>query len=175
HTHRGLGSFLAGKAQASDACFSTTVPKLYLMSSGELMENAAELLSGTRFPALLEDAYRWFDRVVIDAPAVMSASDAQAIARYADRTCLVVGGAGADRRELRQSAELLRSTGANLVGFVWNERPAEGISGPGPSITVSRNSIEAPVDADSKQVEAKAVKASDSSSSPIPFPVGKKA
>jgi hypothetical protein len=25
--------------------------------------DAAELLAGTRFPSLLEDAYRWFDRV----------------------------------------------------------------------------------------------------------------
>jgi polysaccharide biosynthesis transport protein len=170
HANRGLGDFLGGKAQAADACFRTTVPKLFLMCSGDLKDNAAELLSGTRFPALLEDAYRWFDRVVIDAPAVLSASDTQAIARYADRTCLVVSEAGSDRRELRQSAELLRSTGANLVGFVWNQVYSQGKSGPGPSITVSRNTLDTAVVAESKEVNA-----SDKASPTIPFPVGKKA
>src|SRR5690606_13187285 len=63
---RGLGSYLDGQASPADACVRTPVPKLYLMSSGEMKPNASELLSGTRFPALLEEAYRWFDRVVID-------------------------------------------------------------------------------------------------------------
>lgn len=168
---RGLGDFLAGEAQAADACFRTAVPKLYLMSSGELRENAAELLSGTRFPALLEDAYRWFDRVVIDAPAVLAASDAQSIARYADRTCLVVGGKGGDRRGLRQTAELLRSTGANLVGFVWNDVPARGKSAPGPSVTVARNAIEPSPEGDAAD---EAVETEEKPPT-IPFPVGKKA
>lgn len=119
---RGLGGYLAGEAEAAEACVRTPVDRLFLLASGELRPDAAELLSGTRFAALLEEAHRWFDRVVIDAPAVLDASDAQAVARYADRTCLVVGRDGSNRRELRQTAELLRTTGANLVGFVWNER-----------------------------------------------------
>ena len=168
--NRGLGDFLSGNAQAADACFRTAVPKLFLMSSGDLKEDAAELLSGTRFPALLEDAYRWFDRIVIDAPAVLSASDAQAIARYADRSCLVVSEAGGDRRELRQTAELLRSTGANLVGFVWNEGSGHGRSGPGPSVTVSRNVIDSSAEAECDEVEAP-----EQTPPTIPFPVGKKA
>ncbi|MEP4079000.1 GumC family protein [Haloferula sp.] len=170
HKNRGLGDFLAGDASAADACFSTAVPKLYLMSSGEMKDDAAELLSGTRFPALLEDAYRWFDRIVIDAPAVLSASDAQAIARYADRTCMVVSEAGGDYRELRQTADLLRTTGANLVGLVWNEGAARGNSDPGPSVTVSRNVIEAPSEECSEEVEA-----TESHQPTIPFPVEKKA
>jgi capsular exopolysaccharide synthesis family protein len=170
-TDRGLGDFLSGNAQAADGCFRTTVPKLFLMSSGEMKEHAAELLSGTRFPALLEDAHHWFDRVVIDAPAVLSTSDAQAIARYADRSCLVVSESAGDRRELRQTAELLRSTGANLVGFVWNEGSKDGRSGLGPSVTVSRNIIESTSKENSDQVD----EASDSNDPTIPFPVGKKA
>ena len=70
---------------------------------------------------MLEDAFRWFDRVVIDAPPVLSVSDALAIARYADRCCLVVREGGSDRRELKRAADLIRSSGGNLVGFVWNE------------------------------------------------------
>ncbi|MEM1083411.1 MAG: polysaccharide biosynthesis tyrosine autokinase [Verrucomicrobiota bacterium] len=174
---RGLGSFLAGEAQAADACFRTAMPKLFLMSSGEMKENAAELLAGTRFPALLEDAYRWFDRVVIDAPGVLTSSDAQTIARYADRTCLVVDGDGSSREDLQKASELLRSTGANLVGFVWNE--GSGQSGVGPSVTVAREAIEttpeevAVVDLD-EQSPQPSPKSGDETRT-IPFPIGKEA
>jgi capsular exopolysaccharide synthesis family protein len=117
----GLAEFLSAKAAAADGCLLTELPKLCLFASGGVRSDAAELLAGTRFPALLEDAYRWFDRVVIDVPAVLSASDVQAVARYADHTCLVVHGNSIDRRSLQRSAEMLRSAGARLTGIVWNE------------------------------------------------------
>lgn len=138
----GLGEYLAGRAQPADACFRTAVPKLCLLSSGEMKTDAAELLAGTRFPALLEDAYRWFDRVVIDVPGVLDTSDAQAIARYADQTCLVVGEETADRRELKRTVELLRSSGANLSGFIWNHAPARTTGCPDPVVAAVAHGIE---------------------------------
>jgi len=139
--HAGLGAYLDGDARASEACLSTPVPKLFLLSSGQVRTDAAELLAGSRFPALLEDAYRWFDRVVIDVPAVLSASDTQAVARFADRTCLIVGEGGSDRRDLRQAAELLRAAGANLVGFVWNEHSPQSHSTSETSVKVARHGL----------------------------------
>ena len=108
--------------------------------------DAAELLAGTRFPSLLEDAYRWFDRVVIDTPPVLAVSDMLVIARYADRSCLVVRDGGSDSRELKRAADLIRSAGGNLVGFVWNELEKTG-SGPsqaGPGVPVNRPGISGP-------------------------------
>ncbi len=135
----GLGGYLDGKIDPADACFTTALPNLYLLSSGPMRADAAELLAGTRFPALLEDAYRWFDRVVIDSPSVISVSDTLAISRYADRTCLVVRDGGGDRRELKRAADLIRSTGGTLVGFIWNEfsakLPDSSFSSPGVPVT----------------------------------------
>lgn len=136
----GLGGYLDGKTDPADACFTTALPNLYMLSSGPMRADAAELLAGTRFPALLEDAYRWFDRVVIDSPSVFSVSDTLAITRYADRTCLVVRDGGSDRRDLKRAAELIRSAGGTLVGFIWNELPASApsSSSSGPVVPVSR-------------------------------------
>lgn len=135
----GLGDLLSGEASAADTCVRTPVPDLYLIPSGELKSNASELLGGSRFPVLLEQAFRWFDRVVIDAPAVLGASDAQAIARYADRTCMVIGEGGSKSTELRQTAEMLRGGGAKLVGFVWNEHPTA--PGDAPNLVASRTAL----------------------------------
>ena len=142
----GLGGYLAGKIDPADACFTTALPNLYMMSSGPIRTDAAELLAGTRFPALLEDAYRWFDRVVIDSSPILTVSDMLAITRYADRTCMVVRDRGSDRRELKRAAELVRSAGGNLVGFIWNEAvdPSNGSSSPGPGVPVNRPGISNP-------------------------------
>lgn len=121
----GLGGFLASKIDPAETCFATSLPNLYLLSSGPLRTDAAELLGGTRFPALLEDAFRWFDRVVIDTPSVLSVSDMLSLARYADRTCLVVRENCSDSRELKRAADLIRSSGGNLFGYVWNNFTAD--------------------------------------------------
>ena len=136
----GLGGYLDGKIEPADACFTTALPNLYMLSSGPMRADAAELLAGTRFPALLEDAYRWFDRVVIDTPSVYSVSDTLAITRYAERTCLVVRDGGSDRRELKRAADLIRSAGGTLVGLIWNEYPASlpNSSSSGPGVPLNR-------------------------------------
>ena len=140
----GLGGYLAGKIDPATACFTTALPNLYLLSSGPMRADAAELLAGTRFPSLLEDAYRWFDRVVIDTPPVLAVSDMLAIARYADRTCLVVREGGSDSRELKRAAELIRSASGNLVGFVWNESSKNGSTSVGPGVPVNRPGLSSP-------------------------------
>ncbi len=142
----GLGGFLAGHIEAANACFATSLPNLYLLSSGPMRSDAAELLAGTRFPSLLEDAFRWFDRVVIDGPPVLSVSDALSVSRYADRCCLVVREGGSDRRDLKRAADLIRSSGGNLVGFIWNEVPksARNPGSPGPVVPVNRPGLGAP-------------------------------
>ncbi len=141
----GLGGYLAGKIDPAEACFTTTLPNLYLLPSGPMRADAAELLAGTRFPSLLEEAYRWFDRVVIDSPPVLTVTDLLAVARYADRTCLVVRDHGSDRRELKRAADLVRSAGGNLVGFIWNESTAtDGSSATGPDVPVNRPGLSGP-------------------------------
>lgn len=153
----GLGGYLAGKIDPAEACFTTSLPNLYMMSSGPMRPDAAELLAGTRFPSLLEDAYRWFDRVVIDAPAVLSVSDALAFTRYADRTCLVVRDQGCDRRELKRTADLIRSAGGTLVGFIWNEslESAKSSASPGPGVGVNRPGIASPPSVGSTSAKVK--------------------
>ncbi len=164
----GLGAYLEGKADAASACFPTSLPNLYLLSSGPMRNDAAELLSGTRFPVLLEDAYRWFDAVVIDCPPVLAASDALAISRYADRICMVVRQDAGERRNLRKAAELIRSAGGNLIGFVWNESPFRGKGGAAePFVPLSRPALAASATSGSESPEDPRKGVEEIPSSPI--------
>lgn len=119
----GLGDYLDGTVQPAETCLLTSLPNLYLMASGKPREDAAELLADNRFPALLDRAFLWFDRVVIDVSSVLVASDVQTIARYADRACLVVSGRISGQDEIERALGMLRSAGAPLAGFIWNELP----------------------------------------------------
>lgn len=140
---RGLGDYLSGETDPAQACFPTALPNLYLLSSGEMRNDAAELLAGTRFAVLLEEAYRYFDAVVIDSPPVLAVSDALAVSRYADRTCMVVRQGAGERRSLRKAAEMIRSSGGNLVGFVWNEMAhrSKGQPAPEPVVPFTRPAL----------------------------------
>lgn len=161
----GLGDYLLGEADPAKACFPTALPNLYLLSSGEMRNDAAELLAGTRFAVLLEQAYRYFDTVVIDSPPVLSVSDALAVARYADRVCMVVRQGAAERRSLKKAADLIRTSGGNLAGFVWNESPArsKGQPAPEPVVPFSHPALAGPE-------TAKAVDAGSSSGEEIESP-----
>ncbi len=144
-TKAGLGGYLSGKNDPASACFATALPNLYMLSSGPVREDSAELLRGTRFPALLEDAFRWFDRVVIDSPPAVASGDLPAMARYADGCCLVVKDAKSDQRELRRAADLVRSSGGDLRGFLWNQLPRDASPG-APVVTASYNKISSVTD-----------------------------
>ncbi len=165
----GLGDYLAGQSDPAEACFPTALPNLYLLSSGQMRNDAAELLSGTRFAVLLEDAYRWFDAVVIDSPPVLAVSDVLAIARYADRTCMVVRQGAGERRGLRKAADLIRTAGGNLVGFVWNEMSvrADGNPAAEPVVPFSQPALSAPGVSVSARPETVDDEPGQSSSSPI--------
>lgn len=165
----GLGDFLAGESDPASACFPTALPNLYLLSSGEMRNDAAELLSGTRFAVLLEDAYRYFDAVVIDSPPVLAVSDALAMARYADRICMVVRQGAGERRSLKKAADLIRSSGGNLVGFVWNEMAfrAKGNPAPEPVVPFSHPALAGPGTAVAVGAEVASPSADDMNSSPI--------
>lgn len=128
----GLGGYLDGSIEAAAACFATSLPNLHLFVAGPARGDAAELLAGTRFATLLEEALRFFDRVVIDSPPVLAVSDALEMARHVDRICMVVRENACDHRELKTAAERLRDAGGNVVGFVWNRacRPARSFTDP---------------------------------------------
>ena len=137
----GLGDYLAGTAQPAECCVLTSLPGLYLLAAGKPRDDAAELLADNRMPELLRNAFHWFDRVVIDVPAVMKASDVQSVARFADRTCLVLDGQKANLGDLRRVGGMLSAAGARLAGFVWNHPPRTG--GEPPFITPFRRQLAA--------------------------------
>jgi capsular exopolysaccharide synthesis family protein len=122
----GLTNHLAGDAQPVDVTRPCAVPKLFLIPSGPLPPNPAELLGGARMASLLKLAAERFDHVVIDGPPVLGLADAPLLGSLADASLLVVQSGSTSRRQAREAVKRLRATRTRLVGGVLTKMDAHG-------------------------------------------------
>jgi capsular exopolysaccharide synthesis family protein len=123
---QGLTNVLAGEAQAYAVTKPTTVSNLFIMPTGPLPPNPAELLSGAKMLALINLAAEKFDHVIIDGPPVLGLADALVLGNLAESTILVVE-AGITRRGFAQNAiKRLRSSHTRLLGGILVKVDARG-------------------------------------------------
>jgi len=78
---------------------------------------------------LLQDAARWFHKIVIDTPPVGQVTDALPLARHVDTVCLVIRSATTPRAEVQRAANKLTMAGARPVGFILNAASKAALSG----------------------------------------------
>lgn len=93
---------------------------LYVLSSGPVPPNPAELLGSDQMRKLIDTLGRHFTHIVIDSPPVNSFTDGVLIASIVDGVLLVVHGGKSSRGVVRRSRQLLLDIGAKIVGVVLN-------------------------------------------------------
>lgn len=113
-------------ASAPDPVRATRVEGLSAIAGGAAPDSAAELIESDRFAALLAQWRARFDTVVIDCPAVLTATETLAIARLADTAAIVVRTDKTARPEAAAAVELLRRAKADVAGIVVNADPGAG-------------------------------------------------
>ena len=114
----GLTNYLAGDAQPVNITRGSQIPRLFLIPSGPLPPNPAELLGSAKMVALLNLAVTKFDQVVIDGPPVLGLADAPLLGSLADATILVAECGVISRQYAQGAVKRLRSTRTRLVGGV---------------------------------------------------------
>ena len=116
----GLSNLLVGNAKASEAVHKSAVANLWLIPSGHIPPNPAELLGSQRFKDFLTSLKDHFDWVVIDSPPVMAVTDASLIAHKASGVVFVVGAEMTSRHAAKTAVDQLRQVHAHLIGAVLN-------------------------------------------------------
>jgi capsular exopolysaccharide synthesis family protein len=94
---------------------------LWLLGSGQMPPNPAELLNGKRIQEVFAKLRQLFDLVLIDSPPVLPVTDSVILAKDADATLLVVAAGQTSQGDLQRSAEKLAQVNARVVGLVLNE------------------------------------------------------
>ena len=92
----GLSEVLAGEASLAEAIIRLEPAGLHILPGGAARDDVAEILSGPRFLAVLKEARRMFDYVIIDAPPLGIFTDASVLINRAD-AALIVARAGRTR------------------------------------------------------------------------------
>ena len=105
-------------AEATLPLQATSVPNLRVMTSGPLPPNPADLLASARMKALLEQVAADADLVLLDAPPVITVTDAALLAAKVDGVLLVVSAGHTKRDHAQRAKALLAKVNARLVGAV---------------------------------------------------------
>ena len=88
------------------------------MTSGPLPPNPADLLASARMKALLEQVAADADLVLLDAPPVITVTDAALLAAKVDGVLLVVSAGHTKRDHAQRAKDLLAKVNARLIGAV---------------------------------------------------------
>jgi len=117
-TSQGLSSLLAGSDKVAECVHPTQMERLFLLPSGPIPPNPAELLASGRFKEILDEALQRFDHIIIDSPPVLGLADAPMLASSTEGTLMVIE-AGAIRRAAALNAvNRLRASDARLMGAI---------------------------------------------------------
>jgi capsular exopolysaccharide synthesis family protein len=115
----GLADVLAGQIEWADAIKPTAADNLFLMSSGTLPPNPAELLGSTKMHEILQQMREQYQFIFIDSSPVMAVSDAIFLSTMVDGTLLVVNGK-TPKPLVRKARSRLNTPHSKILGILLN-------------------------------------------------------
>ncbi|HEK86596.1 MAG TPA: polysaccharide biosynthesis tyrosine autokinase [Candidatus Aminicenantes bacterium] len=118
--NNGLTNYLAMDLEIEKIIKPTMVPSLYLINSGPIPPNPAELLSSDKMSQLLSKVREQFDFILIDTPPILAVTDAQILGRLVDGLVLVIRAETTPREALQQARELIDLLKLKTFGVVVN-------------------------------------------------------
>jgi capsular exopolysaccharide synthesis family protein len=119
----GVTDYLTGKKALLDVVQKTDLENLHFVSAGTTAPNPAELLAQDGLSAMIEDALRHYDRVVVDSAPIHAVSDTLLIVKSVQTVCLVVRAAKTSGRSVMRCIQLLQAAEAPLSGVILNRMP----------------------------------------------------
>lgn len=120
-TVKGLTHYLTGQSELQDVVYSTNIPKLYLIYSGPLPPNPAELLGGKNFRSFLKAVRKVYDYVIIDTPPLGNVIDSAVIAEECDGAILVIESDVISYRFAQEVKAQLEKSNCPILGVVLNK------------------------------------------------------
>lgn len=117
---QGLTNVLTKQSHVNDVIIETFVPNLYLLPSGIIPPNPAELLASNRMKSLLEELKEQFDIIIVDTPPLLAVTDSQILATICDGVVLVIDSGKVKIALAQKAKENLTQVNAKILGVVIN-------------------------------------------------------
>ena len=116
----GLVDVLRGDMPWQQAVIRTDVPNLNFLPSGDPTGVPIEILGTLELRQLITALSGQFQRVIIDAPAVLGMADCRMLGRTVDAAILVVRCGSQPMLPLRRAKEMLEQSRVPIAGVVFN-------------------------------------------------------
>ncbi len=116
----GLTTYLTDSVELKNVIKATAIPNLYLINSGPIPPNPAELLGSEKMMALINLLKDKCDHILFDLPPMLEISDALVLGARIDGIVLVVHGDKTSREVLKKASEKLEMMKIRTLGVIIN-------------------------------------------------------
>jgi len=118
---QGLSNILTGRIQPKDAIVKTFVDNLWVLPSGPIPPNPAELLNSPRMRQLVTLLRENFNYIFIDSPPMLFVSDATLLSSLSDCTIIVLRPEKAHRKPFLTAIAEIKKAKPNIIGVIFND------------------------------------------------------
>jgi capsular exopolysaccharide synthesis family protein len=125
----GLTELLAGDTNMDAIIHNTEIPGLDFISAGTTPPNPAELLGSDKMKNMLQTFRDRYDVILLDAPPVLSVTDALLLSSMTDMVFMVLELGRVPIKAAVHVRELLQNVSAPLAGIVLNDKSKRGFNG----------------------------------------------
>ena len=120
--NQGLSNLLVNRTLESDAFIRKTAqPNLVVITCGPIPPNPSELLGSKRMQAFVESMRQDYDRIILDSPPLMAATDALVLTPLVDGIVLIIKAGETTRQVAQRAVKQLKDVNARVTGVVLNE------------------------------------------------------
>lgn len=123
NAEKGLATVLYRNEEPEEAILSTKVENLYYLPCGRDVENTYEMLSSTKFKAILDKLSVEYDKIIIDTPALSNVIDGYEIASMTEGAIIVIRNRFPETQRLVNMVKQLQLANVNIIGAVLNKVP----------------------------------------------------
>lgn len=118
----GLFDAISTKDDWQQFVIESSIPNLYVMTSGKTPLLSAKFLGSMRFKSILENMRTEYDYIIIDTPPVLAVPDAQILSSLTDGVLLIIRHGKTKIEALKNAREALTHANANIIGAVMNDK-----------------------------------------------------
>lgn len=116
----GLSDILARRCDVATAIHKTGIDNFDFVSRGQIPPNPSELLMHANFSALLEQASKQYDLVILDTPPLLAVTDAAIVGRLSGTNLIVTRYGLNPAKEIELTVRRFSQNGVAIKGAIFN-------------------------------------------------------
>lgn len=124
----GLTDYLVGRADLEDVLEQWGRTNMFFLPAGRIPPNPSELLGSVQMRELLGTLRREFDTIIIDAPPILSVTDAAVVGDGEAHHLLVIAAGSTRKPEATAAIDALTQAKARIAGLVVTMLPQKALS-----------------------------------------------